>query len=115
MRVLHALVVLVAMTDGVWLTAQSVTFRGGVDLTTFAVSITDKKGELVGELTKDDFEVFEDGRKQAVQYFAKGDGEAAPELHLGLLCDAAAISDHPPMRVAARDVPESAVIGHHRA
>jgi len=88
MRVFHALVVLVAMTDGVWLTAQSVTFRGGVDLTTFAVSITDKKGELVGELTKDDFEVFEDGRKQAVQYFAKGDGEAAPELHLGLLVDA---------------------------
>src|SRR4030095_15387089 len=88
MRVFRALVVLVAMTESVALVAQSVTFRGGIDLTTFAVTISDKRGELVGDLTKDDFEVFEDGKKQTVQYFAKGDGEAAPELHLGLLVDA---------------------------
>jgi Ca-activated chloride channel family protein len=88
MRVCRALVVLVAMTEGVALVAQSVTFRGGIDLTTFAVTISDRRGELIGDLTKEDFEVFEDGKKQTVQYFAKGDGETAPELHLGLLVDA---------------------------
>jgi Ca-activated chloride channel homolog len=85
---LRALVVLLAVAVGAPLAAQPVTFRGGIDLTTFAVTISDKKGELVGSVTKDDFEVFEDGKKQTVEYFSKGDGEAAPELHLGLLIDA---------------------------
>src|SRR6185436_13955662 len=88
MRALHTLAVLVALTESALPAAQSVTFRGGVDLTSFAVTISDKKGETVGDLTKDDFEVFEDGKKQTLQFFAKGDGEAAPELHLGLLVDA---------------------------
>src|SRR5262245_29805357 len=68
--------------------AQQGTFRSGVDLTTFGVTILDKKGELVTDLGKDDFEVFEDGKKQAVQFFAQGEGAEAPELHLGLLLDA---------------------------
>ena len=85
---LRALVLLLALAEGARLAAQPVTFRGGIDLTNFAVTVSDKKGELVGSLTKDDFEVFEDGKKQAVQYFAKGDGDMAPELHLGLLIDA---------------------------
>src|SRR5689334_10689694 len=65
-----------------------VTFRAGVDLATFAATITDKKGNLVTDLTKDDFEIFEDGKKQAIEYFAMGDGEAAPPMHLGLMVDA---------------------------
>src|SRR6185295_413940 len=34
-------------------------------------------------------EVFEDGRKQSVRYFAAGDGrdQTRPEMHLGLLID----------------------------
>jgi Ca-activated chloride channel family protein len=32
--------------------------------------------------------VLEDGKPQAVQYFARGDGEAIPEMHLGLMLDA---------------------------
>jgi Ca-activated chloride channel homolog len=63
-------------------------FRTGVDLTTFAATITDKKGNLVTDLTRDDFEVIEDGKKQAIQYFANGDGDAAPPMHLGLMVDA---------------------------
>jgi Ca-activated chloride channel family protein len=86
-RELRAFLVLLALAAGTRLAAQPVTFRSGIDLTTFAVSISDKKGDLVGVLTKDDFEVFEDGKKQTVEYFAKGDGEAAPELHIGLLLD----------------------------
>ena len=63
-------------------------FRTGVDLTTFAAAITDKKGNLVTDLTRDDFDVIEDGKKQAIQYFANGDGESAPPMHLGLMVDA---------------------------
>jgi Ca-activated chloride channel family protein len=65
-----------------------VTFRAGVDLTTFAATVTDKKGNLVTDLTKDDFEVIEDGKKQSIEYFAIGDGEAAPPMHLGVMLDA---------------------------
>jgi len=68
-------------------TAQPV-FRSGVDLTTFAATVTDKKGNIVTDLTRDDFEVIEDGKKQTVEYFAQGDGDAAPPMHLGLMLDA---------------------------
>ena len=71
------------------LPAQQLTFRAGTDLTTFAATVVDRKGGLVGDLTADDFEVIEDGRPQVVRFFAHGDGEApAPPLHLGLLFDA---------------------------
>jgi Ca-activated chloride channel family protein len=63
-------------------------FRSGVDLTTFAVTVADRKGNIVTDLTRDDFEVIEDGRAQALRYFAQGDGEAAPAMHLGLMVDA---------------------------
>ncbi len=63
-------------------------FRGGVDLASFGVTVVDKKGGLVTDLTRDDFEVREDGRLQAITLFARGDAEAsAPPLRLGLLFD----------------------------
>jgi Ca-activated chloride channel family protein len=67
--------------------AQQV-FRAGVDLTTFGVTVTDRKGNIVTDLAKDDFEIIEDGRPQIVQHFARGEGESSPEMHLGLLLDA---------------------------
>jgi VWFA-related protein len=63
-------------------------FRSGVDLASFAVTVTDKKGNIVTDLTKDDFEILEDGKQQAAAYFAQGDGDAAPPMHLGLMLDA---------------------------
>jgi Ca-activated chloride channel homolog len=63
-------------------------FRSGVDLATFGVTITDKKGKLVTDLTKDDFEIFEDGKKQTIEFFAHGEGDSAPPMHLGLMIDA---------------------------
>ncbi len=67
--------------------AQQV-FRTGVDLVHFTVTAVDRKGGLVTSLTQDDFEILEDGRKQAIEYFARGDeSDRAPELHLGLLFD----------------------------
>ncbi len=60
-----------------------------MDLVHVGVTVSDRKGGLVAELTKDDFEVYEDGKKQNIQYFAIGDPDASdqPEMHLGLLLD----------------------------
>jgi Ca-activated chloride channel family protein len=67
---------------------QQATFRGGIDLVNFGVTVSDKRGNYISDLTPDDFELFEDGKKQTVKYFARGDqGESAPELHVGLLFD----------------------------
>ena len=67
---------------------QPPVFKGGIDLVNVAVTVTDRKGALVGDLAATDFEVFEDGQKQTVTYFAVGDAsESAPEMHLGLLLD----------------------------
>jgi Ca-activated chloride channel family protein len=70
------------------LAAQQTTFRGGVDLTTFGVTVLDRKGQIVADLSKDDFELVEDGKRQTLAYFAHGDGDAAPEMHAGLMLDA---------------------------
>jgi Ca-activated chloride channel family protein len=60
-----------------------------VDLVNLGVTVTDRKGTLVTDLTMDDFEISEDGQKQILRYFTAGDPEAAnqPEMHLGLLLD----------------------------
>jgi len=63
-------------------------YRAGVDLATFAATITDKKGDIVTDLTRDDFEILEDGKVQSIQYFANGDGDSSPPMHLGLMVDA---------------------------
>jgi Ca-activated chloride channel family protein len=63
-------------------------FRSGVDLVNVAVTVTDRKGALVTDLTADDFEVYEDGKRQEIRYFALCDASSvAPEMHLGLLID----------------------------
>jgi Ca-activated chloride channel family protein len=67
--------------------AQAPVFKGGVELIHTGVVVTDRRGNLVSDLTASDFEVVEDGVSQALQYFAQGDGAAAPALHLGLLLD----------------------------
>jgi Ca-activated chloride channel family protein len=52
------------------------------------VTVVDKKGGLVTDLTRDDFEVREDGQLQSLTLFARGDAmESVPPLHLGLLFD----------------------------
>jgi Ca-activated chloride channel family protein len=66
---------------------QQPTFASGVDLATFGVTAVDRKGQLVTTLTADDFEVFEDGVRQQVRHFVRGEGGAAVPLHLGLLLD----------------------------
>ena len=68
--------------------AQTPTFRTGIDLATFGVTVVDRKGDYLTNLTLDDFEVLEDGQKQTIKYFARGtDIENGPEIHVGLLFD----------------------------
>ncbi len=63
-------------------------FRSGVELTTFGVTVVDRRGNLVTDLTRDDFAVVEDGRPEELNYFAVGDGNTALPLHVGLMLDA---------------------------
>ena len=48
------------------------------------VTVRDKKGKIVGDLSKADFSVDEDGRAQVVNYFAR---EKDLPLRMGLLVD----------------------------
>jgi len=70
---------------------QAPVFRSGVDLVTMGVTVSDKKGNLVADLSRDDFEILEDGRKQTIREFVPGDqagtADAAPPMHLGLMLD----------------------------
>ncbi len=71
---------------------QQPAFRSGVDLVSFAVSVVDRKANLVTSLDASDFEVYEDGQKQTITHFSAGGGNgvggAFPgELHLGVLLD----------------------------
>jgi Ca-activated chloride channel family protein len=68
--------------------AQAPVFRTGVDLVNLAVTVTDRRGNLVGHLKESDFDVYEDGKKQTLSYFAVGEVVgAAPELHVGVVMD----------------------------
>ena len=70
------------------ISGQQATFRGGVDLVNVGVTVTDRRGAFLTDLTPDDFEILEEGQRQAMTYFARSeDATAAPELHLGLLFD----------------------------
>ena len=61
-------------------------FRTGVDVVSLGVTVTDRKGSLVTDLTADDFEIYEGGKKQAIRYWAAGD-LAGLAMHLGVLLD----------------------------
>jgi len=71
---------------------QEPRFRGGVDLVTMGVTVTDKRGNLIPDLKGDDFEIREDGQLQTIRYFSIGEATSgpSPELHLGVLLDVSA-------------------------
>jgi Ca-activated chloride channel family protein len=78
----------VAFVSFVRASAQAPVFRSRVDLVNLGVTVTDRKGNLVTDLTAEDFEIIEDGKAQTLRYFAGGNGDgAAPALHLGLMLD----------------------------
>jgi len=68
--------------------AQQGTFRTGIELVNVGVMVLDKRGNFISDLKADDFELYEEGTRQQVSFFARGDADAlAQNLHLGLLFD----------------------------
>jgi Ca-activated chloride channel family protein len=67
--------------------AAQQTFRTQVDLVHFGVVVTDRQGMPIAGLTAEDFEVKEEGKPQAIKFFAAGNPETAPPLHIGFLLD----------------------------
>ena len=69
---------------------QPPTFKVGVDVVNITLTVRDKGGQLVSDLSADDFAVYEDNRPQRVGLFARATQsgeEDALALDLGLLLD----------------------------
>ena len=69
-RVFLAVVIAAAVSAPVVPAAQDQTFRGGIHTVSVYASVLDRSGRLVTDLTKDDFEVYDDGRRQELAVFA---------------------------------------------
>jgi VWFA-related protein len=63
------------------------TLKVEVNLVNILFNVRDKKGGLVGNLSKDDFKIYEDGTEQTVKYFNR---ETDLPLTIGLLIDVSA-------------------------
>jgi Ca-activated chloride channel homolog len=66
------------------ISAQEPTFHVNVKLVNIFVNVTDKNGAIVGGLTKDDFQVFEDNRPQQIALFER---QSEVPLNLTLAID----------------------------
>jgi Ca-activated chloride channel homolog len=62
-------------------------YKTGIDVAGFTVTVVNRAGEIVEGLTVEDFDVREDGVAQGVTYFVRGEAEDAAPLHIGLLFD----------------------------
>jgi len=81
------LLILAAFTSTIVTAQQTPTFRAAVDLVNFGVTVVDRQGKPVTGLKAQDFEIVENGKKQSLKYFAAGNPDEAPPLHIGLLLD----------------------------
>src|SRR5882757_3404223 len=61
------------------------TFKGGVDVVQLFFNVKDKKGALIPNLKKEDFQLFEDSKPQTLKYFSVN---SDLPLTLGILIDA---------------------------
>jgi len=72
------------LASGPVLIAQDPVIRVDVQLVNITFTVRNKQGGLVGNLTKDDFTVFEDGKLQAINRFQR---DTDLPLTIGLLID----------------------------
>jgi Ca-activated chloride channel family protein len=69
---------------------QAPVFRSGVDVVNVTVAVHDERGKLVTDLAEQDFQLFQDGRRQDIRVFARAFEPGRDELlalDLGLLMD----------------------------
>jgi VWFA-related protein len=66
---------------------QAPTIKVDVDLVNVLCSVRDKRGALIGNLGRDDFQVSEEGKQQTIKYFTR---ETELPLTIGLLVDVSA-------------------------
>ena len=64
--------------------AEAQSFRSRVDIVQVTVAVTDSEGRLITGLTRNDFQVFEDGTPQEITQFT----DARVPISLGVLLDA---------------------------
>ncbi len=64
--------------------AQEPTLKVDVDLVNILFTVREKNGPLVGNLNKEDFTLFEDGKEQTIKHFER---ESDLPLTIGLLID----------------------------
>jgi VWFA-related protein len=87
-RIAYALIASLAGLPGVGpsMSAQDVAATIAVDVkvVTLPVTVRDKHGKIIRDLTKDDFTLQEDGRPQSIRYFSQ---DTNLPLTLGLLVD----------------------------
>jgi len=83
-----ALIVVLGTLPGavpsMWAQEPAATIAVDVKVVTLPVTVRDKHGKIVPDLTKDDFTLQEDGRAQTIKYFSR---EKNLPLTLGLLVD----------------------------
>ena len=65
----------------------STTLKTSVDVVQLFFNVKEKKGGLIPNLPKDNFQVFEDGKPQTIKYFS---AESNLPLTLGILIDTSA-------------------------
>jgi VWFA-related protein len=63
---------------------QPPTFSAGVDVVTLMATVRDREGRIARDLTREDFILQDDGKRQSITYFAK---ESDLPLTIGLLVD----------------------------
>ena len=67
------------------------TLKVNVNVVQLFFNVKDKHGALIPNMTKDDFDIFEDGQKQTIKYFAP---ETNLPLTLGILIDSSGSQMH---------------------
>jgi len=72
------------LTDQLLKAQKDSTFSTDVNVVNVFATVRDKKGQIVRNLTQDDFTLAEDGRPQSIRYFSQ---ESGLPLTLGLLVD----------------------------
>ncbi len=72
---------------GAGLTQDSPSIRASVDVVDVLCTVQDRRSRYIGNLTRDDFEIYEDGVKQKIDFFHHETGEKARPLSVLMLVD----------------------------